>query len=969
MLELYRYVEIIKQEEKKRIELNSIDISQSYDIKFKPFLYRNAFELKNEEYIGFLYFVFENDDLNKLLNDVNDFLMFLNEIEKNYNVVYDGDNKIYVLISPTRFLLSSSGVNFIKIIRLMGKVLGYFNDSFKDYYDENFYMYLPNTLNPKTRLYCCDITNFNISNKEELLNFAKKPSNTKLPFNIFNLKLNKDLHQYFEVIKLAFNELNKIILVNPKEEINIPEKFSPSCINSLLSSFDKNNVKHLINYILYIKDFLNYDKNTTSNFLFRELYPGFDELKSKHLDFNERFIIQLNEVLIEEIYEKDIKFACSYIRSISSEKSKIECNKKECEEAGLEVLIKNEPIEVLLEEATDSIFTNFLLKFEGIVTSKNTTPYLIPSNITIECSFANEENKKCKTCIVFQNGGVINKVFDTSTDIVAKFIEVSDKQKEKIIKEELELPNCKHLKVKVNEYKNVWDIQIIPCFMVTPQFLLPIKREYVVRRVLAVMPNIEGNTTYEFIARLVSSPKDASAIFVCEKVNKMTDELDLNHNFNQEYFKCFKCNEDKESIWEKLKDKYYRLSHNILKIYNRFDMFLAFDIIFHTPLGLIFNGELVKGWGDCIIIGDTGQGKTQMAERLLKFYNIGAIISGEASTRTGITWTMHQVGKSWHIVWGMLPKCDRKLLIIDEFHELKEDDIEKLSRARSSGIVEVYGTISAKTPARTRLIMLANPKLKTLSQIPYGITELLNIFRAPEDIRRLDFALFISSDEIDPRTYSQRPENIELVYAPDYCRELIKFVWTRKPEQIIFTNEAIDYILEKVLELGNEFSSSIPVLERSDLRFKLARISSAIASIVASIEDDKIIVKKPHCEVAYEFLKKIYTKPSASFDLYSMGFKPPVLDDKSKEYIKTLLLSIDEEKRNALIDYFLQVQYIRQKDLKDFLDISNEMIKTFLNYLYQKKLIVYKSKGYVKTGVLIEFLKKLRYEKWENIEI
>lgn len=112
-----------------------------------------------------------------------------------------------------------------------------------------------------------------------------------------------------------------------------------------------------------------------------------------------------------------------------------------------------------------------------------------------------------------------------------------------------------------------------------------------------------------------------------------------------------------------------------------------------------------------LIIGDSGQAKTTLVEKLMQHYRLGELLSGESSTRTGLVYSMQQTGSNWMLIWGAYPLNDGGLITIDELSGIEADVLAKMSDVRSSGIAKANGVITAETSARTRAIFISNPRM------------------------------------------------------------------------------------------------------------------------------------------------------------------------------------------------------------------------------------------------------------------
>ena len=268
-------------------------------------------------------------------------------------------------------------------------------------------------------------------------------------------------------------------------------------------------------------------------------------------------------------------------------------------------------------------------------------------------------------------------------------------------------------------------------------------------------------------------------------------------------------------IAEKLKDIHQDISHNITRIYGRDDLLTAFDLVYHSVLSFRFQGRLIKkGWVEGIIIGDTRCGKTETSERLIDYYRLGEISSGENTSFAGIVGGLQQTQKRWNIIWGKLPLNDRKLLIIDEVSGLRYEDIANMSSIRSSGIAEITKVQTERTFARTRLLWLSNPRIdQPVNYFNSGVDIIRNLIGKPEDIARFDFALLMSSDEVSIDVINNSYKiKVFHKYKASLARNLVLWAWSRKPEEIIIDEKTTDEILFAAKTLCEKYSEDLPII-------------------------------------------------------------------------------------------------------------------------------------------------------------
>jgi hypothetical protein len=347
-------------------------------------------------------------------------------------------------------------------------------------------------------------------------------------------------------------------------------------------------------------------------------------------------------------------------------------------------------------------------------------------------------------------------------------------------------------------------------------------------------------------------------------------------------------------------------------------------------------------------------------------YQSGRIISGETAKRTGLVYSMIQVSNGWMLQWGEIPRNDRRLVAIDEAHELPPEEIGKMSRMRASGVAEATGVITAQTPARTRLIAISNPKHENtdMASFPYGVLGVPQIYERKEDVRRLDFAITVATGDVPRQVLATRNQKIDNPYTSTICAELIRFAWTRRPAHILIADDTVVATLDAVTRLLAKYSPKIPLVEPGDLRYKIARIAAATAVALFSVDESgkNVVVKPCHVEVAFEFLDRIYSAPSMGFDIYS----ETVAEHECKE---ADINEIGECIENMLqmdmpfkqfVATFLAMEFFQRKELAERLglDSKSATVDSFMRICTKHSLLRSTRAGYRKTAKFIKILKE-----------
>ena len=290
----------------------------------------------------------------------------------------------------------------------------------------------------------------------------------------------------------------------------------------------------------------------------------------------------------------------------------------------------------------------------------------------------------------------------------------------------------------------------------------------------------------------------------------------------------------------------------------------AIDLSFHAALQFNFNGNTERGTLDTLIVTESRIGKSSTAEALQKLYSLGTFVSlaGGNATIAGIIGGSNKVNGSFQTRAGLLPMNHRGLVIFEELAKCDKDLVKALTDTRSSGSVKITRVSGdLQLPALVRMITLSNVKsssknIQPIASYPNGITILVDLIGAPEDIARYDLMLVMGETGnriIDPNWRPITP------FEPEVYKTKIRWVWSRNPDQIIITRDVVEYIFKKCNELNSKYDSHIKIFGTEAWK-KVARLATAIAGYVVSTDDtyEKIIVTTKCVDEAVDYLISCY---------------------------------------------------------------------------------------------------------------
>lgn len=607
------------------------------------------------------------------------------------------------------------------------------------------------------------------------------------------------------------------------------------------------------------------------------------------------------------------------------------------------------------------------IKVPVMISGKDSTPYICPCKIKAYCGdAADSENKKCQSCDLAACAGEATRTLSSVDKDLMKLIKCTEKQQEVIIKEIFGInKQCNRAKITIEEFMNIEEVRMIP--KAEANFGFAKEHEYVVRTGYYIGDNIKANKRYTMVGYMYPEPQTQYATYVFDKAYP---EKDLISDFEMsdevhEQLKIFQLKEG-QTVKEKFDEIHNDLERNVTYIWERRDVAIAVDLVYHTVLNFYFQEQFVKrGWGELLIIGDSGQAKSTLVERLMNHYRLGEMHSGESSKRTGLVYSIQQNNKRWFLVWGAYPLNDGGLICLDELSGINENDLAVMSDVRSSGIAKATGVITAETTARTRAIYISNPRNgRPLNTETYGVSAVLKLFGKTEDVRRLDLAIAVASGDVDPtlvnKSISSMPA-VKHVYNSDVCNLRVLWAWSRKPDNIKFEKSAVKAILDHATTMGRQYSSKIPIVEAADQRIKIARLAVSCACCLFSTENgEDVIVKKEHVDYVVDFMNTIYAAKSFGYDKLSEQDK--VNSDASNENIsklrsKFLLLPLPDFNEMARILY--QLPYFSRNTLEDYTGLPRDEMKVLLKFLTNEHLIEKVKGDYRRYPLGTEFLEAI----------
>jgi hypothetical protein len=338
------------------------------------------------------------------------------------------------------------------------------------------------------------------------------------------------------------------------------------------------------------------------------------------------------------------------------------------------------------------------------------------------------------------------------------------------------------------------------------------------------------------------------------------------------------------------------------KIIARRNLAFAGLLTYFTPTWIRLNGVEQRGWGNTLFCGDTTTAKTETMRFLIRLLQAGMLITAETASAVGLTGTATQVqSEGWFVDWGFLVLLDRKLLAVDGAHKLSLSNWAALAEAERNGVVSIAKAAKNTAYARTRQVKIANPvdreadrySTKSLSAFLYPCQAITTILDKTS-IARLDLAVFSDQNDVKPEQINQTL-NAEPEPELFHLSEALKWCWSGKAK-VEFSKEAVERIHTEATELYRTFFYDEIPLCSIDMKWKLARLSAALAFLTLSTEDFEVItVTSEHVQTVADFIREGYSKAGLNILAQTERHEALTVED-----VETLLMKLVAALSNAI---------------------------------------------------------------------
>ncbi|MHB1131678.1 MAG: CHC2 zinc finger domain-containing protein [Chloroflexota bacterium] len=643
------------------------------------------------------------------------------------------------------------------------------------------------------------------------------------------------------------------------------------------------------------------------------------------------------------------------------------------------VTLDSEPaLRVHLAQSAGSDLVGKKVEVHVLCAGKMDAPYIVPRKVRYTCWAPEKEREQCGAADDERAAGYWDKTFD---DRDPTFIELCHKKNEQIEHLLKKAAGCRGACRKVSceplEWANVEEVLAVPM----ADRVLPSAEsdretdesgnEYVARNLYLLDEKATVNQYYRVTGRVYPHPNTQLGTILVTAQKPLEDNI-AQFALSEEVKRLFGVFQPgPRDLVEHVNRLLEDLTLNVTHIYKRDEALLAVLLCYHSVLNFEWQGRPIRrGWLEVLLLGDTGLGKTELVRSLIEWSGLGMLISGETSRRTGICYSVQQVGERWFVKWGKYVLNDRRLLAIDELSELPEEDLGRMTQGRNDGVMRVEQAGVGEANCRTRLIWMSNPRWgKGLYSFSHGVEALKGLFPSPADLRRLDLAVFLATKDVDLEEINRlRAKPTQQLVSAEALKQSVLWAWSRRAGDVVIDEEATAAMLAEASRLSRVYGSAedVPLVSPADMRNKLARLAVALAALLHSTDGshEKVLVTPEHVRFIGLYLDSVYRAKNCRYDIYAgYAAKKANLDEVEIRDISQELRDVEPNLDGSasavsegILALYRQHDVLTATELADLLDIDRRTVAKRLKVLQRHALISKTRGGYHKTPKFVEYL-------------
>lgn len=612
-----------------------------------------------------------------------------------------------------------------------------------------------------------------------------------------------------------------------------------------------------------------------------------------------------------------------------------------------------DPKEAVVTSINDPAWVNRRMRTRVAVTAMDQAVYYAPKTVQVHCK---KDQDYCAVCPVLLQRKETFEIRPESPSILA-MIDIKKTGQREEIREAIRVPAvCKVATLETVAHYKVVETRVQRSLELTEN-----ASDRASVPVVVVDAEVENNETYDMVGRPVPHPKTQVATIIASEAKAVADALtsyDPGDTSDLHQFRPARWTA--ESVDDKMRQTYDFYSRNVTRIYARPRLHALCDLVFHSVLSVPCDGDHQKGYLELLVIGDSSQGKTEVTKRLCDWYGLGVRVDCKNATVAGLSGGLEQINGKWFAQWGVLPIHDRRLVVLEELKGMHPAVFAKLTDVRSSGEAQIPKIHRAIAKARARLIVVSNPKREnaTMSAYAFGVKAVSELVPNPEDVRRFDAACILNKDDVAPAVFNAKMSRVTALFESEAARHLVLWAWTRERHHVLVDDPTWGLVVKTANWMAQQYSDSIPLLDRGSTKLKLLKWAAAAAARTFSTDPTglQLVVRPCHVEWVTSLLCEEYDSASCGYLAYSQSHaaRGEGMDEKATLKAVAAMTLCRQTAQMLLGKHDLDYQ-----DMCDTGGLSAEEGRLIVSRLVRSGAITRVDRLYVKTPAFIALLKRV----------
>jgi len=612
---------------------------------------------------------------------------------------------------------------------------------------------------------------------------------------------------------------------------------------------------------------------------------------------------------------------------------------------------------VRLHGSTRAENVGWLLKVDAVVSAVDTSPFLVPREVHAGCS---KDQPQCHMCPVnplqADDQGRVLLTVASNSEAIVEMVNSPRSVQSIVLQAALGIPQCRAVELIPFNHHTVLDARLSAQLELTSG-----GEPNIMQSTLLVGIDPEENVPHTLTARLYPHPRSQQAVLVADAATPSEDSL---RTFAPSDSELKELEQFQPTEWTlaaletRLDALYSGLETSVTRILGRRDMHQVMWLTWHSPLYVMLGGRRINGWLNTLVLGDSSQGKTEAASCIQAWLGLGERTVCKGATIAGLMGGLQQMGSGgrWFATWGVIPRHDSRLVILEEVKGAHVDVIGKLTDMRSSGIAEIPKIERRKARARTRLIFISNARgNRPLASYSFGVEAVHELIGATEDVRRFDLACAVSNGQVDVAALKLTTKTIEPP-SQALCRRLALWAWTREEDKVLVSKEAETALEEAGKDLCARYTEMLPLVDRGTVVQKLARLAAASACQTFSCEGEAVIVRACHVQHVAALLDRCYKDPAMGYADFS---RAAVLADRMPDQASVKKRLLQTKFPASLVRQLMYTDSVTLQDAQDWLELAKDDAQRFVSFLVRNHALRRRRDAYHKSPDFIRLLKDM----------